>query len=64
MNKCETFHLFQNTLEYLLTNGWQPGQTNLYTTKDFRDFGIGSLTLNISATLDGVKNTLIFKCLQ
>ena len=49
-----------------LTNvtGLQSEQTNLETTKDFRDFRIGSFVLNISATLNGVKTILIFKLLQ
>ena len=39
-------------------------QTNLETTKDFRDFGIGSFTLNIEATLNGVKTILMLNLLQ
>ena len=64
VSKCYLIFVYKWRVVWPLLQALQPGETNLCTTKAFSDFGTGSFTLNISATLNGVKGTLIFKFLQ
>ena len=64
VSKCYLIFVDKWRVVSPLLQALQPGETNLCTTKAFSDFGTGSFTLNILATLNGVKGTLIFKFLQ